>query len=147
MHRCESEDRLCLFSYDLDDEWQEVASSWHILCDTYNTFSPTTPPLSTLTTTQLDESCENCEEACKSDQASMDKCTTFLPDVTKFSSCTCEPDILSWDYTCFYLGNISCLATGGTISNLYGYTYCDNFAEVIGSGIVSSSTTSVCLVR
>src|SRR5271154_2009429 len=48
---CESEYRQCLDSYEEDNEAQQVLANWHSECDTFISFTPTTPVLSTPTST------------------------------------------------------------------------------------------------
>lgn len=133
---CESELRLCFESTDLDDNMVEGISSWHSVCDTYITYSPTTPVLSTITSTYDAAFCESAELACLSEEVALDKCTT-ITDISSFDECSCQPSILRYDYTCQYLGNSSCLGIEAAYSNLIGYSDCPNFNQVIGGGIVS----------
>jgi hypothetical protein len=140
---CENEENLCYMDNAVDSSWLSTLAEWHTICDTYITFSPTTIPLSTLTTTWSQGDCEEMITACASALASIDKCSTDQSDITSLSSCLCTPDIMSWDYTCSYLGNISCYETGATLSELPEYSLCENFAEVIGSGISSAAVITV----
>jgi hypothetical protein len=83
-----------------------------------------------------------CEEvvksACQREIILFNQCTVYLddPNTSKFDSCTCQPAILSLDYTCSFIANTTCYRTGANLGDLPFYS-CPNFAAVIGTGLVS----------
>lgn len=121
----------------MGSSWQSAVASWHSFCDSAITFTPTTPLVSMPTTTWTPQGCLDVNNACESAKASVDACSPYISDVTRFSSCTCQPNILTLDYSCFYRGNISCYGNAATLSNMFDYSWCDNFQSVIGTGLVS----------
>ena len=72
---------------------------------------------------------------CQSGQYSQQECHSSYPkQPVSFSSCFCEPALLSMDYTCLYLQNVSCFSTPAALTNLAGvYPYCTNLFQVLGS--------------
>ena len=135
---CESELRLCFESNELDSTFDEGVQSWHSLCDTYVTFSPTTKALSSVTQSIDGDFCNfDVHSACKSAQLLLSSCThsSIITDELRFSSCLCAPQLLSLDYTCEVFGNSSCFYTDATLSSLILYS-CSNFQDVIGTGLV-----------
>lgn len=141
MCRCESEMRLCFEDNSLDDTYQSALSLWHSLCNTFITFSPTTPAVSAINTS-YDALCGNAiEEDCTTAQIILEQCSNSHTDNVLFTSCLCQPQFLSLDYTCEFLGNTSCLGVPATLSSLAGYQICPNFGEIIGTGIVNESAS------
>jgi hypothetical protein len=117
-----------------------VASRWHNLCDSVVTFQPTTPPISSIST-QLDTAfCfDTVYPICNSVTILLNQCTrNITSDFTSASSCLCQPLVLSYAYTCGFLGNTSCISVPATLSEVFGYSVCDNFNQVIGTGLVCS---------
>ncbi|KAK3939011.1 hypothetical protein QBC46DRAFT_388881 [Diplogelasinospora grovesii] len=144
---CESELQVCLQADGTDGtdgSLQAGVYSWHSLCDAYvsTSFTPTTPVLSSIGTS-FDQFCvETAEPVCQSAKKSFDICTNSITNAAQISaSCVCQPAFLSLDYTCEYLGNISCLATSATMSELIGYG-CSNFAQVVGTAPVTPTSGS-----
>jgi len=124
--------------------------SWHGLCDTYVTFKPTTPPLSQITSDRNDNFCQTVVlGACRGARFGYASCNdaTILADRTKLSSCTCAPSIIQNEYSCLYLGNTSCLATGATVSDLPAFSRCSNFAEAISSAKVDQPRPFLSLTK
>lgn len=116
--------------------------SWHSLCDDVVTYSPTTPITSAFTA-YPEEFCEqDVKIACAEAKTLLSECLAYISetDTTRFSSCTCRPELQQQDYTCEYIGNVTCLGTTAALSSLFGYSVCSNFAEVIGSITVSVLT-------
>ncbi|KAJ9157583.1 hypothetical protein NKR23_g335 [Pleurostoma richardsiae] len=132
---CENELRLCFLNNDLDSTFDEQILSWHSLCDTYVTFSPTTASSSDYTAYPEDFCMQDVRLACASAESLIDECLTYVTDsdTARFSSCTCRPELLRQDYTCEYIGNATCLGTPAVLSSLYGYSGCTNFAAVVSS--------------
>lgn len=117
--------------------------TWSSLCKTSATltFTPTTAPPATFTP-YPDEYCNDISSACEAARVLLNRCVPLVTDLSpasenKYSSCMCAPDLLRKDYSCEFLGNRSCLATGATMESLLGYSDCSNFQEVIGTGLVS----------
>jgi hypothetical protein len=130
-YSCESELRICFGSNVEDDLFAEAALDWHSLCDGFINFKPTTPVISTYSATPT--ICDTAvEAACLSAERVQNLCTT-LTNLSALSSCQCQPVIMQNDFTCEYIGNVSCLAAPAATTNLIGYGYCSNFAEVIGA--------------
>lgn len=113
------------------------------MCGGPLTFTPTTPA-SAVYTPYPDDLCHQVVLACATARTLINGCVTLASDrgtttfdTAKFSSCTCDPQFLRMDYSCEYIGNKTCLATGATLSSVFGYYDCENFDEVIGTGLVS----------
>jgi len=143
---CESEMRLCFESDRLDTTYEEALSLWHSLCNTFTTFSASTPPVSVVSAS-YDIFCgdNGVQSACTTASLLFDQCTSsFSSNNARFTSCLCQPRFLSLDYSCEYLGNTSCLGIPATAPNMVGYP-CPNFAEIIGTGIASQSVVTVSL--
>src|SRR5439155_14855 len=86
-----------------------------------------------------DQFCQDIRSACFTAKNLIDECITYAGDTTteSWSSCTCRSSFLRMDYSCEYMGNKTCLGIGATLSSVWGYIGCDNFASVIGTGLVS----------
>jgi len=127
----------CFQGHDLDSTFEEGISSWHALCDTFVSSQPTTAAPSSISE-HPEAFCRSVvESACYDAEMIHSNCVTSITtDAALLSSCFCQPDALRLDYTCDFIGNKSCLQTGATLSSLFAYS-CANFAEVIGTGLVS----------
>jgi len=135
---------LCLGNDAEDVNYQEALSAWHSLCNTFlpSSLTITTPPLSTITATFVDN-CPAEAKACETAKLIYDNCgISFTNFGAPFTSCYCQPAWLSLDYQCEYVGNTSCAGIPATLSELVGYD-CPNFQEVIGTGLVSIVHRSV----
>lgn len=133
---CESEMRLCSGNTDLDGDMQAELQVWNSACDREISFSPTTPILSSLTTTYDAEFCTSVASMCQVGEVELQSCSiSYLgKDIQKWSSCYCAPSLLSAEYSCNFIANISCLATPATLTDMEQYGYCDNFLSVLGGG-------------
>jgi len=140
---CESEVRLCFLDTRLDLTYQTALSLWHSLCNTFTTFPTTTPTLSTISAS-YDALCGDSAigEACATARLLFDDCSSSFSAPNLLTSCVCQPQFLSLDYSCEYLGNTSCLGIPATVEELVGYG-CSNFGAVIGTGIASHSIVTV----
>ena len=137
---CESELRRCFLNKELDSTLEEGLIFWQSFCSGYISFTPTRPPLYSLTSTYNGDYCiSTVRQACETGRILLASCSAVLTDADAFSSCTCRPALLRAEYTCEFLGNTSCLATGATLSSLFFYSGCSNFQTVIGTGPVSLS--------
>jgi hypothetical protein len=143
--RCDYELQLCFLGNELDSTFDQGIESWDSLCGSFVTFTPTTPAASALTN-YPDQLCQEVKKACQTAQNMLDECSTYqyYLDTSTFSSCTCHPRLLRQECSCFYVGHASCLATEVALSNLPGYSRCDNFPSVIGTGIVSGTCLTDC---
>ena len=117
-----------------------IATRWHKLCDSVVTFQPTTPLISSISTQMDTALCVGTVlPICKSVSILFGQCTRgLISDFTSISSCLCQPLVLSYAYTCEFLGNTSCNSLPATLSEVWGYSVCDNFNQVIGTGLVCS---------
>jgi hypothetical protein len=138
LNRCEYELQRCFLGNELDSTFDEGIEKWDSLCGNYVTFTPTTPAASAFTD-HPDQLCQEVKSACQTAGNLLDECSTYKYDLdtSSFSSCTCQPRLLRQEYSCLYIGNASCLVTEVALSNLPGYSQCDNFPSVIGTGLVS----------
>ncbi|KAE9363280.1 hypothetical protein N431DRAFT_475440 [Stipitochalara longipes BDJ] len=140
---CDSEERLCVGNSDVDGSIQLGINQWHSICDGNISFSPTTPVVSSVTTSFNPQNCLTAEAACANAANSNSACSSSYAgksEIQLYSSCLCEPEILSMSYSCLYLGNISCQITTAALSNILpAYTFCKNFASVLGG--INATTT------
>ncbi|KAK0718019.1 hypothetical protein B0T26DRAFT_676243 [Lasiosphaeria miniovina] len=140
MFECESELRLCFLAKNLDSTIENAVEEWHQACDKYAAVTLTTPPVSTIASTMQrnDDFClTDVVSACQSALIGLSRCSNSMHDATQFSSCTCQPQLLSNAYTCEYLQTVSCMhASNFAVSDMVFYSLCDNFASVIGTGLV-----------
>jgi len=112
--------------------FSSLTNEWHTECSarlTSLTFTPTTLPVSTLTTTWDAAICSSLALSCTSADYETNLCSsTYLPArTTEYLSCVCKEPIYSLMSECQYNGNISCLATSATESNILGYSVCPYF--------------------
>jgi hypothetical protein len=132
LHSCGSEQRLCYGNDMFDGQMNQLADNWNSACDKVITFTPTTPVASTLSVSYDQQYCTTAASACQEQDNNLQSCSiSYLgKDVAKFSSCFCDPPVLSAAFTCGFLGNVSCNAVPATLSNFVQYTACDNFASL-----------------
>ncbi|OBS26241.1 hypothetical protein FPOA_00182 [Fusarium poae] len=148
LYKCENELQLCFLGNELDSTFDEGIKSWESLCDSIITFSPTTPSFSAYNE-YPDQLCAEVKKVCQTAENMINECLSYVSDVdtSSFSSCTCRPELLRLDYSCEYIGNASCLATSlateAALSNLWGYSDCDNFESVIGTGLPAMSDATL----
>ena len=138
--------RICYRGNELDETFESGLFSWSSLCKTSATitFVPTTAPPATFAPFP-DEYCNDIRKACVSANLLVDECLQLLQTTStdagaKWDTCTCNPNLMRKFYSCEFLGNQSCLATGATLSRAWGYGTCSNFESVIGTGLVSNKT-------
>jgi len=129
---CESEIRLCLDSDDGDGSLQTAIDEWHSACDGEITFSPTTPVVTSLTATYNEDFCRAAGSACASEADLVTQCSLSYIGA-QFSSCYCQPELLSLQYSCDYQLNTSCFGEPAALTNIPAYNFCDNAASVLGS--------------
>lgn len=138
---CESEVRLCLDSDDGDDSMQTAIDEWHSACDNEITFSPTTPVVTSLTATYNQDFCSAAGSACASELDLATQCSLSYTNFGAFSSCYCQPEMLSLQYTCQYQRNTSCFGEPAALTNIVAYSFCDNAASVLGSAGATKSVS------
>jgi len=140
---CESETRLCLGHDGLDGSSQSEVSGWHDICDGASPFSPTTPQLSSIVHSVNPDECTTVFSACNAALAILTSCSLY--SASQFGSCVCQPSMIAVEYTCEYIGNISCAHRSAALSDLDAYQSCSNFAAVLASmpAITSAAATTV----
>jgi hypothetical protein len=139
---CENEQRLCFGNDDNDGSLQTGIDQWHSACDTEITFSPTTPIVTSLTATYNQDFCNTAGSACASGNDLASQCSLSYTNLgAHFSSCFCQPELLSLQYTCLYQLNTSCLAEPAALTNIPAYNFCDNAASVLGSAGPTNSVS------
>jgi len=140
---CESETRLCLGHDGLDGGSQSEVSGWHNICDGASPFSPTTPQLSSIVHSVNPNECTTVFSACNAALAIISSCS--LHSASQFGSCVCQPSMIAVEYTCEYIGNISCAHRSAALSDLDAYKSCSNFAAVLASmpEITSAAATTI----
>lgn len=134
---------MCFGNDNNDDSVQTGINQWHSVCDKKITFTPTTPPITSLASTYLGaDFCTTAFSACEQGNQLAQQCSrSYSGSVSQFSSCYCQPQLLSLQYTCLFLGNTSCEAEPATLSNMPQYKYCSNFGSVLGSNTSKSSVS------
>ncbi|KAH8695821.1 hypothetical protein GQ44DRAFT_765065 [Phaeosphaeriaceae sp. PMI808] len=137
---CENETLFCggmNSNFDISD----IADSWHSVCDSRITFTPTTPALSTYSSIDIN-ACKSAWDGCMSQSAEVSKCRGYTTKEREFQSCLCQPQMLSAAFTCSYYANVSCEFAPGTLSKVNGYAYCSNFMAVVGPLVNATPTES-----
>lgn len=146
---CNNEERLCLpqSASQIDAGFIDDYSSWHKWCDPVVLYHPTTPVLSSITVTYDANACPAASTACLQMFYSRSQCqlTGQIDDITAQSSCLCAPAVLSLEYTCSVLGNVSCLQIPAHLESMTGYSYCSNIRQVltVPQSLVSSEPSSL----
>jgi hypothetical protein len=121
---CENEMRQCGQNYAFDSSAQAVLANWHSDCDAFITFSPTTPPLTSLTSTFNLQICTALASSCLSFDVEESSCSDSYTAFTDLKSCICRPSMLSLASECRYDGNISCKSTTAALSNIVLFRQC-----------------------
>ena len=120
---------LCL---DTDDSGphgvQELISQWHVQCDNAISFSPTTPSTVVLpSTTYNSEACTEAESACNIATSLASSCVMNHPisqQPEQFSTCWCQPQMLSAASVCDYDSNKTCFGVPAALSNIPQWSFC-----------------------
>jgi hypothetical protein len=119
-----------------------ILSVWHSICDNSISFTPTTLPLSTITALYNEDYCTTAFSSCASVSYELGQCQLSYGSVgSTVLSCLCQPKILSLEYTCDFLGNISCQQISAALTNMVAYPYCTNLLSVLGPAAASALTT------
>lgn len=117
-------------------------SVWHSICDNKISFTPTTPPLSSITAPYNGDYCTTAFSSCVSVSYELGQCQLSYGSIgSTVLSCLCQPKILSLEYTCEFLGNISCQQMSAALTNMAAYPYCTNLLSVLGPAAASALTT------
>ncbi len=82
--------------------------------------------------TQNRDICESVADACAIELNLASSCDLAFKG-TALSSCFCQPSILSLQYTCGVVGNVSCEFTSAEFTNLPAYALCKNLYSVLGT--------------
>lgn len=114
-----------------DGMFSSLTNEWHTECSsrTSLTFTPSTLPVSQLTTTWDAGACSSLALSCTSADYETNLCSsTYLPlSSSAYLSCACKEPIRSLFSECQYNGNISCKATPAAESNIIGFSVCPYF--------------------
>lgn len=119
-------------SNDYDSGLSQFVSVWHQTCDSYITFTPTTPAKATITASYDAAACTSIYSDCVSVSISRRSCRESYTAAVDQSSCVCDPGIQTMNFNCKYAGNETCLGVPAATTKLYGYGFCSNFDSVIG---------------
>ena len=146
-HSCNNEQRLCLGATSIDYGYTNDYNCWYSICDPILRHTPTLAPLSSITAPYEVGFCSTAKAACRAMSGSRSLCAidyTSGEPTTSVSDCLCAPPVLSLEYTCSFLGNISCIQVPAHFTSMSGWTYCDNFADVltVPPSVVSPSQSS-----
>ncbi|KAH7304876.1 hypothetical protein BKA65DRAFT_205305 [Rhexocercosporidium sp. MPI-PUGE-AT-0058] len=131
-YKCQSDVTLCIGMPLMDIMFSSLTNEWHTQCSAHLgtlSFTPTTLPVSTLTTTWNAADCSRLALSCTSADYETSLCSsTYLPaQTTEYLSCVCREPVYSLFSECQYNGNISCKATSAAESNIMGYSVCSYF--------------------
>lgn len=140
---CNNEERLCLGSTAIDSDFQNDYNCWHSVCDPIINYTPTSPQYSSITAPYDLNYCLTAQAACTQMSASRSQCALEYNSgdpTTSVSSCLCAPPVLSLEYTCSFLQNISCAQVPAHLSQIAGWTFCENLPDVltVPASVVSS---------
>ncbi|PVH78371.1 hypothetical protein DL98DRAFT_590492 [Cadophora sp. DSE1049] len=131
-YKCQSDVTFCIGMPLMDIMFSSLTNDWHTQCSAHLgtlSFTPTTLPVSTLTTTWDAADCSRLALSCTSADYETNLCSsTYLPaQTTEYFSCVCREPVYSLFSECQYNGNISCKATSAAESNILGYSVCSYF--------------------
>ncbi|KAH6699968.1 hypothetical protein BKA61DRAFT_582805 [Leptodontidium sp. MPI-SDFR-AT-0119] len=131
-YRCQSDVTLYIGMPLLDTMFSSLTNDWHTQCSAHLgtlSFTPSTLPVSTLTTTWDAADCSRLALSCTSADYETNLCSsTYLPArTTEYLSCVCREPVYSLFSECQFNGNISCKATSAAESNILGYKECSYF--------------------
>lgn len=126
--RCENEWRSCLDSDEEDSGAQYVLSEWNQECDSFISFTPTTPSVLSLTSTYAGvASCEDIQSACALVTSTGLQCASSYPQPSQSSQlfdCMCQEPVISAASVCDFDGNITCLDQPATLTNIAIWRAC-----------------------
>ncbi|OAP61259.1 hypothetical protein AYL99_03460 [Fonsecaea erecta] len=126
---CESELRLCYLNDQFDYYATDLLSDWHSWCDKRITYTPTTPVLSTPTTTvptDVNGFCGDYTTSCAVWAAAESACFDLDPSATaaSFLSCACSTDLLSLASVCLYDVSTSCFGRSAVLTDIALFSIC-----------------------
>ena len=127
--RCDNEDRLCQGNPAPDMFYSHYVDDFHSICDQYTSFPFTVPPVSSLTTTIQPGHCTPFVSACASGTQFDLACSQSYTG-PQLDDCLCAPEVLSLQYTCLYLGNVSCRGVPAALSNIPGWGVCSGYSTI-----------------
>lgn len=131
---CNNEERLCIGATSLDYDFRNDYNCWYSICDHFISHTPSLAPLSSITAPYDVAFCTTARDACREMKNSRSLCQigyTRGDPTASASSCFCSPPVLSLEYTCSFLGNISCIQVPGHFTRMTGWTLCENFEDVL----------------
>lgn len=131
---CNNEQRRCFGATTIDIDFTADYSSWHSYCDPVVIYTPTTPILSPITASYNLDYCTTAKDACLSMAYTRSSCYLAYQSnsaLTPYRSCMCAPPVLSQEFTCSFLANISCAQVPAHLDHMSGWTFCDNFEQVL----------------
>lgn len=138
---CENEVRLCAQSPALDSYYELEVEIWHSACDSFISFTVTTPITALLSATLDLDACGQIYEACISGGMERTSCASSATATIDLLSCMCQPRITSLYSVCLYDGNVSCVGTPGITTAILGHTFCSKF-QITTVSTFSHSVTS-----
>lgn len=125
--------RLCHQNDQFDYYAETLMQTWHTQCDTYITFTPTTPVLSNPTTTRptlvagtIQPFCTNFLTSCASWSLAEARCWALDYEMTASSAldCACSTSLLSLASVCLYDTNITCYGVDANLSAIPLFNIC-----------------------
>jgi hypothetical protein len=131
---CNNEERLCLGATIIDYDFVNDYNCWYSICDPIIRNTPKLPPLSSITAPYDVDFRKTANSACIDMKNSRSLCEieyTSGDPTTSASRCFCSPPVLSLEYTCSFLGNISCGQVPAHFTRMTGWTICNNFDSVL----------------
>jgi hypothetical protein len=141
---CQSEFRICVQGYEYDSEFegpQGLYALWHSACDGAISYTPTTPPITSLSATAGVDACLTAESNCAALGLSTESCTSSYSLSAELQHCFCQPAVLDLASRCEIDGSVSCLLKTPVSTNLWSYKQCRS-AEVVSrthsTAVVSS---------
>jgi hypothetical protein len=144
---CENEARLCLQSPVLDSTYQDEVEIWHSACDSFISFSVTTPAISSMPESLDYGVCGQIYLACESGSVGRVSCASSATATTNLLSCLCQPRMTSLFSSCDFDANVSCYGLPGNTDGIPGHAFCSEFQSVtVGSfnhSVISTATDGI----
>jgi len=142
---CQSEERLCAGLPEADSIGESAVSVWHSHCDTAISFTPTTPPISSITV-PYDTRCNSpLFDACATGIQMISSCGDSYTGAVR-TSCFCQEPLLSAAFTCDYIANSTCYHLPITSSNIWGSGFCSNFDSFFSSMLTQEASYKSSLI-
>lgn len=137
---CQSELRICVEGYTYDSEFegpQGLYGLWHSACDGEISYTPTTPPITSISITAGSDACLSAISNCVAFSSFTDSCTSTYSLSAELRHCFCQPAILDLASRCEVDGSVSCEFKTPVSTNLWSYQQCG------GGGAVSQTHSAV----